>query len=70
MSEWLEYQKALEEEQRQEDEGQQRAEQMARWTAPKGECIKISTDAALKQKQNRAGWGIIARDKDGKLVGS
>ena len=43
---------------------------MARWTAPKGECIKISTDAALKQKQNRAGWRIIARDKDGKLVGS
>ena len=42
-----------------------RVEQNIRWSAPTGESIKINTDVVINQKENRAGWGMVARNKNG-----
>ncbi|XP_027086455.2 uncharacterized protein [Coffea arabica] len=41
-----------------------------RWVAPQAGWIKINTDAALDQKHNRGGWGVVARNSSGELVGA
>ena len=36
----------------------------------RGQQIKINTNAALQGYYRRAGWGIVARNNEGKLVQS
>ncbi|XP_071939482.1 uncharacterized protein [Coffea arabica] len=40
------------------------------WTKPQTNWIKVSTDAALNSKSNKASWGIVARNWYGKLIGT
>ncbi|XP_071901202.1 uncharacterized protein [Coffea arabica] len=38
------------------------------WRFPQEGWVKINTDAALQQKEGLAGWGVVARDWQGKVL--
>ena len=40
------------------------------WKEPEGGWVKINSDAAVQQKTERAGWGMIARDCLGNALGA
>lgn len=40
----------------------------AKWEPPAHGTIKINVDAAVNNKENRIGLGVVARDADGKVV--
>ena len=40
------------------------------WEKPQDNWIKINTDAALNMKRGKAGWGIVARDRHGRVIRS
>nr|XP_027091826.1 uncharacterized protein LOC113712542 [Coffea arabica] len=40
------------------------------WVKPQDNWIKINTDAALNMKRGKAGWGIVARDRHGRVIRS
>ncbi|XP_027090288.1 uncharacterized protein [Coffea arabica] len=68
--EWREYQEA------QEAEGELvrfksgGKEELSGWKEPSEAWIKINSDAAVNQKEDRAGWGLIARTWQRKIVGA
>ena len=53
-----------------EGQGAGKVEVNRGWEKPQDNWIKINTDAALNRKTCKAGWGIVARDRHGKLIGS
>lgn len=69
LMEWNEYQSTLDETEKQPEEEEMK-EYDKRWAPPTGQRIKINTDAALQDHCGQAGWGIVARNKEGKLVQS
>ncbi|XP_071923288.1 uncharacterized protein [Coffea arabica] len=68
VTEWLEYQECVGEGSEEEEEPQQLKKEKGRWTAPDKGWIKLNTDAALNRQNRKAGWGIVARDWEGKLI--
>ncbi|XP_071926256.1 uncharacterized protein [Coffea arabica] len=45
-------------------------EGMGGWKEPEGGWVKFNSDAAVQQKTERAGWGMIARDCLGNALGA
>nr|XP_027120691.1 uncharacterized protein LOC113737705 [Coffea arabica] len=68
--EWNEYQLAQEEGTVEVGQKLGEAEVKRGWERPQGNWIKINTDAALHKKTCKAGWGIVARDRNGMLLGA
>ena len=66
--EWQEYRMAQRGEDHEQDEEENKQGAGIRGTTPERRVIKINTDAALSQRKEVAGWGIVARDDSGKLV--
>ncbi|XP_071914133.1 uncharacterized protein [Coffea arabica] len=70
LMEWNEYQLAQGEGSKHDKLAAGEQERGRRWDKPQADWIKINTDAALDQKLNKAGWGIVARNGSGELGGS
>ena len=68
--EWQEYQEAQETEGEVRDCGTKANKDVHGWERPQEGWIKLNSDAALQSKGDRAGWGMVARDWQGLMLGA
>lgn len=68
VDEWLEFQQVQKEGQEKQQKVREAGGQETRWVPPREGWIKVNSDAALNQKMNKAGWGIVARDSCGNVL--
>lgn len=68
VSDWMEYRNAQDEARMNRELDGINEVQNSRWIPPKTGRIKVNTDAALAQEEGRAGWGVVARDRAGKIL--
>nr|XP_027120699.1 uncharacterized protein LOC113737717 [Coffea arabica] len=68
--EWQEYQEAQEMEVEWGDSGMKEGREVHGWERPQEGWIKLNSDAALNSKEGRAGWGMVARDWQGMMLGA
>nr|XP_027077070.1 uncharacterized protein LOC113700836 [Coffea arabica] len=66
--EWREYQDAQEAEMEIGGYSKSKEEVWKGWKRPKEDWVKINFDAALHQKSNKAGWGMVARKWQGMVA--
>lgn len=68
VGEWREYQEATRN--LEESEGERAMEETvgAKWMPPAKGSIKINTDAAFNKIKKQAGWGLAARNDEGRLI--
>ncbi|XP_071933971.1 uncharacterized protein [Coffea arabica] len=67
ISEWIECKEAQTATMEQE-EIREPKEEDKRWVPPREKCIRINIDAAVQTSRGKAGWGIVTRNSEGKLI--
>ncbi|XP_071928203.1 uncharacterized protein [Coffea arabica] len=68
--EWREYQEAQEAEMEIGGYSKSVEEASNGWKRPKKSWVRINSDAALYQKMDKVGWGMVARDWQWKVLGA
>ncbi|XP_027173470.1 uncharacterized protein LOC113773121 [Coffea eugenioides] len=70
VQEWLEYRNIGSEANMSRGTGDGAAMVGGKWTPPPKGFICMNTDASLHMQERKVGWGIVARNDDGALVGA
>ena len=70
VQEWQEYAEVVNEGDGPKKDGKGEAYGEGKWSPPPQHFICLNTDAALRQKDGKIGWGVVARCSSGKMIGA
>ncbi|XP_071933659.1 uncharacterized protein [Coffea arabica] len=70
LKEWQEYAEVVNEGDGPKKDGKGEAYGEGKWSPPPQHFICLNTDAALRQKDGKIGWGVVARCSSGKMIGA